>query len=53
MKTAKFIVMYPTPADVDRFVQRYAQTHVPMAEEKLAGKARFAVSLIKASIGQA
>ena len=40
MKTAKLIVMYPTPADVDTFEQRYAEEHVPMAVEKLAGKTR-------------
>ncbi len=38
MKTAKLIVMYPTPADLDKFEQRYAEEHVPMAVEKLAGK---------------
>jgi uncharacterized protein (TIGR02118 family) len=52
MKTAKLIVMYPTPADVDLFEQRYAEEHVPMAVEKLAGKTRFVASLIKASVGQ-
>jgi uncharacterized protein (TIGR02118 family) len=52
MKSAKLIVMYPTPVDVDRFEQRYAQEHVPMAVEKLAGKTRFVASLIKASVGQ-
>ncbi len=52
MKTAKLIVMYPTPADVDTFEQRYAQEHVPMAIEKLTGKTRFVASLIKASVGQ-
>ena len=44
MKTAKLIVMYPTPTDVDVFEQRYAQEHVPMAVEKLAGKTRFVAS---------
>lgn len=52
MKTAKLIVMYPTPTDVEIFEQRYAQEHVPMAVEKLAGKTRFVASLIKASVGQ-
>jgi hypothetical protein len=33
MKTAKLIVMYPTPVDVDLFEQRYAEEHVPMAEK--------------------
>ena len=28
MKTAKLIVMYPTPVDVDLFEQRYAEEHV-------------------------
>jgi hypothetical protein len=52
MKSAKLIVMYPTPVDVDRFEQRYAQEHVPLAVEKLAGKTRFVASLIKASVSQ-
>jgi uncharacterized protein (TIGR02118 family) len=52
MKNAKLIVMYPTPADVDLFEQRYAEEHVPMAVEKLAGKTRFVASLVKASVGQ-
>ena len=52
MKTAKLIVMYPTPADVDLFEQRYAEEHVPMAVEKRAGKTRFVASLVKASVGQ-
>ena len=52
MKTAKLIVMYPIPADVDRFEQRYTDEHVPMAVEKLAGKTRFVASLIKSSVGQ-
>jgi uncharacterized protein (TIGR02118 family) len=52
MKAAKLIVMYPTPADVEVFEQRYAQEHVPMAVEKLAGKTRFVASLIMASVGQ-
>lgn len=40
MKTAKLIVMDPTPTDVDKFEQRYAEEHVPMAVEKLVGKTR-------------
>lgn len=51
MKQAKLIVMYPTPTDVRVFEQRYANEHVPMAVEKLAGKTRFVASLIKASVG--
>lgn len=51
MKTAKLIVMYPTPTDIDQFEHRYAEEHVPMAVEKLAGKTRFVASLIKSSVG--
>jgi len=52
MKTAKLIVMYPTPANVEEFEQRYAQEHVPMAVEKLAGKTRFVASQVIRSVGQ-
>jgi uncharacterized protein (TIGR02118 family) len=52
MKTAKLIVMYPTPTDVDAFEKRYAEEHVPMAVEKLAGKTRFVASQIKSTVGQ-
>jgi len=51
MKTAKLIVMYPTPTDIEIFEQRYAEEHVPMAVEKLAGKTRFVASLIISSPG--
>jgi uncharacterized protein (TIGR02118 family) len=51
MKVAKLIVMYPTPTDIDTFEHRYAQEHVPMAIEKLAGKTRFVASLIKVAVG--
>ncbi|WP_432744199.1 EthD family reductase [Methylobacter sp. G7] len=50
MKQAKLIVMYPTSTDVQLFEQRYANEHVPMAVEKLAGKTRFIASLITANI---
>lgn len=46
MKVAKLIVMYPTPTDLKIFERRYADEHVPMAVEKLAGKTRFVASLI-------
>jgi uncharacterized protein (TIGR02118 family) len=52
MKAAKLIVMYPTPADVAVFERRYAQEHVPMAVEKLAGKIRFDANLIASAPGR-
>lgn len=51
MKTAKLIVMYPQPTNLDEFEQRYANEHVPMAVEKLAGKTRFVASLITNCVG--
>ncbi|PPK78004.1 uncharacterized protein (TIGR02118 family) [Methylobacter tundripaludum] len=53
MITAKLIVMYPQPTNLDTFEQRYANEHVPMAVEKLAGKTRFVASLITGSPGNA
>ena len=52
MKSAKLIVMYPTPTDIDLFEKRYADEHVPMAVEKLAGKTRFVASKISSCIGK-
>ncbi|AEF99098.1 EthD family reductase [Methylomonas methanica] len=46
MKAAKLIVMYPVPTDLETFERRYADEHVPMAVEKLAGKTRFVASRI-------
>lgn len=40
------MVMYPVPSDLETFERRYAQEHVPMAVEKLAGKTRFVASLV-------
>jgi uncharacterized protein (TIGR02118 family) len=52
MKAAKLIVMYPVPIDLDTFERRYAEEHVPMAVEKLAGKTRFVASLIVSNADQ-
>ncbi|WP_020481422.1 EthD family reductase [Methylomonas sp. MK1] len=52
MKSAKLIVMYPVPTDLETFERRYADEHVPMAVEKLAGKTRFVASLIKSNADQ-
>lgn len=48
MKTAKLMVLYPTPTDLEEFERHYAEEHVPMALEKLIGKTRFAASLVTA-----
>jgi uncharacterized protein (TIGR02118 family) len=52
MKTAKLIVMYPTPTDVAVFERRYEQEHVPMAVAKLAGKIRFDANLVNSAPGK-
>lgn len=52
MKAAKLIVMYPIPTDIEVFEQRYANEHVPMAVEKLAGKTRFVASKITSCVGK-
>jgi uncharacterized protein (TIGR02118 family) len=52
MKAAKLIVMYPIPTDIALFEKRYAEEHVPMAVEKLAGKTRFVASKITSCVGK-
>jgi len=52
MKQAKLIVMYPVPTDLETFERRYADEHVPMAVEKLAGKTRFVASQILSQADQ-
>lgn len=52
MKAAKLIVMYPVPTDLETFERLYADEHVPMAVEKLAGKTRFVASLILSNADQ-
>jgi len=46
MSDAKLVVMYPQPSDVDAFEKRYADEHVPMAVEKLAGKSKIVATRI-------
>ena len=49
MSELKFMVIYPTPTDIDAFERRYQEEHVPMAVEKLAGKTKFIASRIVGS----
>jgi uncharacterized protein (TIGR02118 family) len=51
MKEAKLIVIYPIPSDIDTFERLYAEEHVPMAVEKLAGKTRFVASTVDTASG--
>lgn len=52
MKAAKLIVMYPIPTDLEVFERRYAEEHVPMAVEKLAGKTRFVATRVVSCVGK-
>jgi uncharacterized protein (TIGR02118 family) len=49
MSEVKFMVIYPTPTDIDAFEKRYQQEHVPMAVEKLAGKTKFVATKVLGS----
>ena len=49
MAGAKFVVIYPSPTDVDAFEKVYQEEHVPMAVEKLQGKTKFVATKIVGS----
>jgi uncharacterized protein (TIGR02118 family) len=47
--TAKLVVIYPRPKDVEAFETVYNRDHVPMAVDKLAGKTKIVASKIVGS----
>jgi uncharacterized protein (TIGR02118 family) len=49
MSSAKLIVAYPQPVDVDAFEKLYLEEHVPLAIAKLAGKTKIVATKILAS----
>ena len=49
MASAKLVVMYPRPKDVEAFEKVYQNEHVPMAVAKLRGKTKIVASKILAS----
>lgn len=49
MATAKLIVMYPVPKNVEAFDKIYQGEHVPMAVEKLRGKTKIVATKVLAS----
>jgi uncharacterized protein (TIGR02118 family) len=49
MASAKLIVIYSQPKDVQAFEQAYQKEHVPMAVEKLAGKTKIVASKVVGS----
>jgi uncharacterized protein (TIGR02118 family) len=46
MKSAKLIVAYPQPADVEAFEAVYQKEHVPMAIANLAGKTKMVATKV-------
>jgi uncharacterized protein (TIGR02118 family) len=49
MATAKLVVMYPVPKNVEAFDKIYQSEHVPMAVEKLRGKTKIVATKVLAS----
>ncbi len=47
--SAKLIVLYPPPKDVQEFEKVYQNQHVPMAVEKLTGKTKIVATRILGS----
>ena len=49
MSSAKLIVAYPQPVDIDAFERLYVEEHVPLAIAKLEGKTRIVATKILGS----
>lgn len=49
MSSAKLIVAYPQPVDIDAFETLYVEEHVPLAVAKLVGKTKIVATKIIAS----
>ncbi len=49
MASAKLVVMYPPPKNLEAFEKVYQNEHVPMAVAKLRGKTKIVASKILAS----
>ena len=49
MSSAKLIVAYPQPVDIDAFEKLYIKEHVPLAIAKLEGKTRIVATRVLAS----
>jgi hypothetical protein len=49
MSSAKLIVPYPQPVDIDAFEKLYVEEHVPLAVTKLEGKTKIVATKILAS----
>jgi hypothetical protein len=41
MAGVRLVVIYPRPADMDKFESDYNEQHLPMAAQKIPGKTKF------------
>jgi uncharacterized protein (TIGR02118 family) len=49
MSTAKLVVIYPVPTDIEKFERLYREQHVPMAVAKVAGKTKIVATKVLSS----
>jgi uncharacterized protein (TIGR02118 family) len=49
MSTAKLVVIYPVPTDIEQFERLYLEQHVPMAVDRLAGKTKIVATKVLSS----
>ena len=50
MTEYKFVVIYPTPTDVQAFEKLYAEEHVPMAVKNFKGKTKIVATKVRDSL---
>jgi uncharacterized protein (TIGR02118 family) len=46
MAETKLIVIYPYPADVEKFERDYVEDHLPIAKEKIKGVTKFVATKV-------
>jgi uncharacterized protein (TIGR02118 family) len=51
MATAKIVVLYPPPADMDAFERAYNDEHVQMAETQITGMSRIVFTRMTGAVG--
>jgi uncharacterized protein (TIGR02118 family) len=49
VSTAKLVVIYPVPTDIEQFERLYLEQHVPMAVDRLAGKTKIVATKVLGS----
>ena len=46
MAGVRLVVIYPRPADIDKFERDYNEQHLPMAAQKIPGKTKFVTAKV-------